>query len=737
MKNKFRILLALTLALSLLMGGALPVLSEGSTYENEINVNNGKVTPTDAPVTGSAEDGWVLDGDIVYDGGDALDINSTNEETPSDITVTGNVEAKDGDAVDIYVYNGGSASVVVGENVTAANSDGYTNGIYVDAYDGNVSVQVGGNVEATGEDAYGLYAYSQDGASVIVNVAGDVTAEGEDKSSAIHLDNYGYNTTQAGDATVTIGGNVTGDIDVYAGDGSKTEVAIDGNVTGDVRIGAGDESKVDTDVGGSITGDIMLETAVWNKEDAGELNLTVGEGVEGRVDTGANTGSLTMTIVDGGITAESDGEYTPGLRMITVEGTQEISITGNVTVTGENSAGVQVDSLQPKILTLGEDSIIGEYDGDYSDLNYEPSILGIGEYGQEARVYSTGTGDEKQYYILDYQSSAAVFYRVDPDLKPEPVEAENDASLCITGDVTADTYGAVINAEEGAKADIVIDGTVKGGEGSLVLVNDTELGNGVTLTVWAVEPNNGVIIYSADGNLGEIRYNGEGGGGDIQLLDATADAENVTKKPTLTQNKAAEAQLQYIIRVNAEQTDMITAGGAAQEYTAQGKTWKVAHEGETVTLLLQNIPEGYEITAAYGDVAQNVKLEKDSEGHYFLTVPRGGAVELSIVLSKLPDPEPEPEPEPETPDTVLITYVLDNDTRYDHIRIPSAVGESITLQGPPERDGYTFLYWQGTDVDINSPYYKAPDPDNDFQFHPGASYNVKRAYNFVAVWKKN
>ena len=661
-----------------------------------------------------------------------MDINSTDEETPSNITVTGNVEATHDDAVGIWVKNGGSASLTVGENVTSTDSDGSAYSIYVDAYEGTVSVQVGGNVEATGEDAYGLYAYSQDGASVTVNVAGDVTAEGEDESSAIRINNYGDYTTQAGDATVTIGGNVTGDIGVYADDGSKTELAIDGNVTGDVRIGAGDESKVDTDVGGSITGDIMLETAVWNKEDAGELNLTVGEGVEGRVETFADSGSLTMTIVDGGITAESDGEYTPGLWMTTVEGTQEISITGNVTVTGENSAGVQVDSLQPKILTLGEDSIDGYYEGDMTDLHYEPSIEGIDEYGAEVYVYSIGTGDEKQYYIRYAGASIPTIYHVVPDLKPEPVEAESDTSLSITGDVTADTYGAVINAEEGAKADIVIDGTVKGGEGSLVLVNDTELGNGVTLTVWAVEPNNGVIIYSADGDPGEIRYNGEGGGGDIQLVGATADAENVTKKPTLTQNKAAEAQLQYIIRVNAEQTDMITAGGAAQEYTAQGKTYKVAHEGETVTLLLQNIPEGYEITAAYGDVDQSVKLEKDSEGHYFLTVPRGGAVELSIVLSKLPDPEPEPA----GPETVLITYVLDNDTKYDHVRIPYAVGESITLQGPPEREGYTFLYWKGSDVDINSPYYKAPDPENDFQFHPGASYNVKRAYNFVAVWKK-
>ena len=106
-----------------------------------------------------------------------------------------------------------------------------------------------------------------------------------------------------------------------------------------------------------------------------------------------------------------------------------------------------------------------------------------------------------------------------------------------------------------------------------------------------------------------------------------------------------------------------------------------------------------------------------------------------MTLSKLP--EPEPEEEETAPDTVMITYVLDNDTQYDHVRTTAGVGEKISLQAAPEREGYTFLYWKGSDVDINSPYYKEPNPDTDFQFHPGATYNVRRAYNFIAVWKKN
>ena len=134
-----------------------------------------------------------------------------------------------------------------------------------------------------------------------------------------------------------------------------------------------------------------------------------------------------------------------------------------------------------------------------------------------------------------------------------------------------------------------------------------------------------------------------------------------------------------------------------------------------------------------------MKLEKNAKGEYFLTVPRGGAVELSVKLNKLPDPDPEPEPEPEPdePDTVAITYILGNDTQYDHIRTTATVGEGVALQPAPERDGYTFLYWQCTDVDPSSSYYQAPDPENDFQFRPGAIYTAKKDINFVAVWQKN
>jgi hypothetical protein len=48
-----------------------------------------------------------------------------------------------------------------------------------------------------------------------------------------------------------------------------------------------------------------------------------------------------------------------------------------------------------------------------------------------------------------------------------------------------------------------------------------------------------------------------------------------------------------------------------------------------------NIPEGYKVVEAYSDVAQETTLEKDESGNYFLTMPRGGAVELSVKLEEV------------------------------------------------------------------------------------------------------
>ena len=593
-------------------------------------------------------------------------------------------------AVDAQSDNGGTTEVTINGNASATanvegkDPDAYARAVYaVSENEGKTTVTVNGDAKATAAisssdaklfpsaDAVAVYAASEDGGTTEVTVTGkasaSATAQGEfasSGSSSVFAMSAGENSSTA----VTIGEGAEGGVEVRAYDQGTTELTIEkGGVTADetedyyngaVSIynggafcSSGGTVKV------SITGDIVATGS-------GDF-YTITAGIQSE-NAG---GSTSIEVKEGNITVESEETYAYGIYVR--NGTLYSGKTGDKTVDFESEDNKPAPT------------------GDYIAL----------DGGFSRNLYVLDDGENKTYYVHDKHDK----YILVSDLK---VEEPTETSLTVTGDVTSNKYGVAAEAAEEQSADIIVDGTVNGSEGSLVLVNDTQLGKGVTMTVWAVEPDqNGAVVFSLD-------------------------TENVKEgeKPTLTENKEAEAQLQYIIRVKAEQKDIIAAAGDAFDY----RGYKVAHENDTVTLKL-DIPDGYEVVEAYSDQAQSMKLEKNEKGEYFLTVPRGGAVELSVKLSKLPDPEPEPD----TPDTVMITYVLDNGAQYDHIRMTAGVGEKISLQPAPEREGYTFLYWKGSDVDINSPYYKQPDPDNDFQFRPGASYTAKKDYNFVAVWKKN
>ncbi len=665
-------------------------------------------------------------------------------------SVTGNVEVKAEEGNGPYHDDEGGpeASVTVGKGVTG--------NVYLESEDGgtsNLTVQDGG----VAGQVY-VYAYGEGTANLTIQAGGITSEVGYD---ALYLSTY-YATANA-----DITGDITSDDDgVYAcaqaseNAPALNDVQIKGNITSESEYGVTALEVYSSGTGAvniiSVEGDITAESD--SNAFASEFR-TSGEGTEIKATI---TGELVAT---GG----EDG-YAGGVGISNYQGTQNITINGNVTATGsEDSVGVDVMAYTDFYYTADADDLDDPIEFTFTMSDMPPyQMMGpvyIGDSEEPLYLIAIGEGDEKKYYVFDEDDVT----RDDDEITPMPitieipdglvgvpspdfmpssikvklspisdyeivVDEENPAAteLTITGDVTSDSYGAAVYATPGTKTDIVIDGTVKGGDAGLVLMNNTELGNGVTLTVWAVELVDDTAVFSAD-----MGYGAYGPYGPRVMLDSAGGEAEEAKKPALTENKDAEAQLQYIIRVKADQKDIIAAAGDAFDYMG----YKVAHENDTVTLKL-NIPEGYEVVEAYSDQAQSMKLEKNEKGEYFLTVPRGGAVELSVKLSKLPDPEPDPEPEPEpdkpdAPDTVAITYILGNDTENDHIRTRAAVGEGVALQPAPVRDGYTFLYWQCTDVDPNSSYYKQPDPENDFQFRPGAIYTAKKDINFVAVWQKN
>ena len=76
----------------------------------------------------------------------------------------------------------------------------------------------------------------------------------------------------------------------------------------------------------------------------------------------------------------------------------------------------------------------------------------------------------------------------------------------------------------------------------------------------------------------------------------------------------------------------------------------MAYEKDTVTLKLE-IPKDKELIAVYGDDGQEVPLEKDADGNYYVVVPRGGGVILSVDLKNVDPPDPPTPPTPPDPPT--------------------------------------------------------------------------------------
>ena len=87
-----------------------------------------------------------------------------------------------------------------------------------------------------------------------------------------------------------------------------------------------------------------------------------------------------------------------------------------------------------------------------------------------------------------------------------------------------------------------------------------------------------------------------------------------------------------------------------------------------------------------------------------------------------PSPEPGPDPDPPHPAAWTIIYNLNGGTyngSFDEIIETYPDGAVISIHEAPSREGYTFLYWMGS------------------EYQPGDRYTVTENHTFTAVWQNN
>ena len=506
--------------------------------------------------------------------------------------------------------------------------------------DGTREANINGNVEY-------LITMDVSGGEANANITGDLG-----DPSFIH---GGIDATvkEGGTANFDVDGDIYGQVNLNAGDCNdayETIVKLETtNVIGNVNIGSNHESEYNVSIKEGIA---ARENALTIKNNNSEINVDVQGSIHSNGGTGIavnNVGDLnkdygntdkTNVNVDEDLIVEGESKEVTGISVRSDNKFNEtnINIDGNVEVTsldaneeGDHTAtGIIVDTLEGDInINIGGDLVV---DGGVSDtgivLNryaHEEFIassaakvnlgnlngISLGDQVIDGKVVEVFEAEQEDGTPLYYDKEGNVYDCV-------TVANEGSTRVVIAGDVISDGNGVELTAAGEEKTDLIIDGplVVTGGTSVVLKDDDTVLGDKLTLTVWEMTPDR-------DGDY---------------VKRETIDDKTDSKK--LVADREAEKAIQYIIRIDDSQQNMIRADGA-RDY--QGR--KVANEGDIIVLKI-DVPAGLMIDEVYGD-QNRTSLIKDENGNYYMIVPRGGGVLFSVTLKDYVEPEPQPQPQPQ------------------------------------------------------------------------------------------
>ena len=541
----------------------------------------------------------VVNGDVTvtntdYEWASGIDTNTGNNKVENDHTVSITVNG------DISVHSGGYASgarsnAENGTTTVEINGDvnvvgeKYTDGVSVEANNGTATMTVNGDVNAAGheEGTTGVRTYAREDGAATLTVNGDLTAAAGNESfgNAIDVDARGENAKASanlnGDISVTAHDDTA--VTIYAEKHGTATASINGDINADaeknataIHATASDGSIVSVKMEGDITATAETENATG-------------------ISAGAGEDSTIEIDLKGDVTAEG-GEWTSGINTVNLGGEITLKVEGDIATNGNGIVLNDVKDMVPDPIDKK----------DYPAFNRDEFIAEEqGENGAQD-LYCHREGDKVIFYYATPEGEVTYAYSGHPE-----DHAPGTTKVTVDGDVTVKNKGVVIELEnDKSTIDLIVDGTITGETSSVVVSTDTVADN-MVLTVWEVKPNE-------NGNLVE------------RVVDWTEDS-NGEWHEVRENDREIEKKIQYIIRL--EQPDI------GSIYTSGTKTYEgyeVANEGDTVTLKV-NIPAGYRLIDAFNGTDVKVKLLKDANGEYYLVVPRGGAVTLSVTLGKIQD----------------------------------------------------------------------------------------------------
>ncbi|WP_352398389.1 hypothetical protein [[Clostridium] aminophilum] len=543
----------------------------------------------------TADDGGTGDMDVSVDGG----ISVESEEAGDDITgLEVNHEREDQD---------GNITVTVGGDIEVINNspdDKPSTGTGVSVNNdgkGDVSVSTGSIIsESTTEDAYtrGIDTSTSRGKTTI-DVDGDVAADSSyGDANGILSENSGGNTN------LVVSNDVTANSTVGYATGFHSE-----NSSGNTTLKVGNNITAQTSDGDAI--------GFWSDNSGGTTNAEI----EGDVDASSNEGSVIGAYVNG----FSDEKAAHTTEISIYGGISANSVTSKATgvsMSAENGATVEVYTLDEVSAFSGESEATGlelrARDGKaYADIMENVSATSDKKSATGVIVVLNGESSVLEANI--YENILALGNDDSAGIKISPIEEgmptsdktpDTTATVWVAGDVVSTGTGILdLDSANSGKTNVVIEGTLNA-KGTPVVLSKNAADN-LNLTVWKIDTAKKKSIAMEQTEKG-LKYSN------------AAKAFEKTIDYILKIDKNTDGTVKFVDSRKKEITDH---DGITSDYN-------VAHAGETVSVKL-NVPNGYYIVAAYSDEAQRTSLRRDRHGEYYLTVPKGGGVMVSLKMAPI------------------------------------------------------------------------------------------------------
>lgn len=398
-------------------------------------------------------------------------------------------------------------------------------------------------------------------------------------------------------ASANIQGNVTA-----TNESSFSAVYVEGRngdatatITGNLNAtGSGDVRAVETwghsyngtgcafvNIGGNLTATASNATASGIDNEYGDVSVTKDVTVTGNKAIGIESYCEANINIGGNLKATGT-DYACGAYIYTAENNQH-----TITVGKDIDATCTSDDVNSEAEAVSFNTCYGNTSADFKG-----NVIAKNEVGKATglRFYSSNGGFEL----------SPAYYNVK-----------------VGNSIISDDYG-IEKSNDTGKADLLVENEVKAEKTAVLLRDLSSLydqaddgssysANQLNLTAWKMSVNK-------NGNVAEI----------------IVDSEEAVAA------KDFEKKINYIIKVQQPEgygtLSFVDENGIALKKV---NDYFVAHEGDKV-VVKPNLISGYRVTAAYNGADEKVPLLKDESGNFYIIVPKGGGINISVDVEKAP-----------------------------------------------------------------------------------------------------